>query len=141
MIDPAYHYFSSDIANSPLCSPACKRPRLESSPSFSELSPLEEQHLTVLDEIEKRFTQSQHVHSPSSRRGVLRVPSTTNVSDSILLTGNYYPELFLDSQEAYFYLPWVCASRFVASGLIMCSRFCPGLTSDSQYLMHIANLL
>ena len=82
MIDSAHDSFPLDIANSPLRSPVRKRPRLESSPSFSELSPLEEQHLSALDEIEKRFTQSQHVHSPSSRRGMLAAPAATNVSSN-----------------------------------------------------------
>lgn len=144
MIDLANHLLSQlDIANSPLRSPVRKRPRLESSPSFSELSPLEEQHLSVLDEIEKRFTQFQQVHSPSSRKGVSATPATANVSSgSIPFNSGIILSYFLASWNASFYVSWICSSCFVAPGSMICSLLasCPGLTSNSQDLTYTTNL-
>ena len=79
-VNPTHLSFPLDIASSPLRSPV-------SSPSFSELSTLEEQHLSVLDENEKLFTQSQQVYSPSSRKGVLPAPARTIVSSGIIPFG------------------------------------------------------
>ena len=135
--------FQIDIGNSPLRSPVRKRPRLGSSPSFSELSPLEEQHLNALDEIEKRLTQCQQVHSPSSRKGVPAAPATANVSSgSIPFRVNILLSHSLASWNAHFNISWTYSSCFVAPGSMICSLHpsCPGLTSDSQDLIYTTNL-
>jgi hypothetical protein len=128
IIDSANCLFPLDIANSPLrCSPVRKRPRLESSPSFSELSPLEEQHLSVLDDIEKRFTQCQQGHSPSSRKGVSAATATPIVSHvAILFNANIILNVSLAFWNAYLHVFWICSNCSVTSGSLICSALVQG---------------
>ena len=134
IVNLAHLSFPLDIASSSLHSPVRTYPRLESSPSYSELSPLKEQDPSVLDEIEILITPSQQINHGKACSWCQQIQRWA-VTHSF--RREHYSKASPSFRKRLRPLSLALHQLLRSSGLIICSTLCPGLTPDSQGLTYI----